>query len=411
MIYIKYIKKSIKFFICYILIFVCFFLSFSLSKKTYSVQVLEQPQVQDIPEISDAPESFDEPDISEPLNSDNLTNLNNLDNNPVEQTEKITIISDSDDPEEPEAIMYYKKKHMREIVFTAVGDLTLGSNYVKPYSGSFYELYDLYGPEYFCENVAPVFHESDCTIANLECALTDNQDPGIRQGKTYCYKGYTEYTSILTAAGIDVVNLANNHSYDYSQEGYDDTIKALDGAGIGYFGNGTVLIKEINGIQIGFIGIIGAYRSGEVKPAIDYLNRNGAEIIIASFHWGNMDERIANSTQVEAARYAIDCGADLVIGHHPHVLQGIEIYKDKYILYSLGNFIFDGNVISDIENRTSIIFRQKFVLYGTDIITSSADIIPILVTSNMSRNNFKPILAEGVQKEAILQKVEARSVH
>lgn len=393
MIYNKYIKKSIKFFICYAVIFICVFLSFSLTKIN-PFQVLEQPPN---PKPFDVP---DIPDISEPPD---------LNDNPVEKTAAISAIPDSDDPEEPEAVIYYKKKHLREIVFSAVGDMTLASNYVKSYSGSFYEYYDLYGPEYFCENVASFFCESDCAIANLECALTDNQDPGIRQSKIYCYKGYTKYTEILTASGIDVVNLANNHSFDYSQEGYNDTADALDNAGIGYFGNGKVLIKEINGINVGFIGKVGTYGLGELKTAIDYLNRNGAEIIIASFHWGNMDETIANSSQIEAARYAIDCGADLVIGHHPHVLQGIEIYKGKYIAYSLGNFIFDGNVISDIENRTSIIFQQKFVLYGTEIIDSSIDIIPILVTSDMSRNNFKPILAKDAQKEAILQKIENRS--
>ena len=297
------------------------------------------------------------------------------------------------------------------ITFTAVGDMGLASNYTKPYKGSFYELYDLNGPDYFCKNVTPIFDKSDCVIANLECALTDNQDPKIRKKQAYSYKGYTKYTDILTSAGVDVVNLANNHTYDYSQEGYDDTVKALDDAGIGYFGNGTYLIKEINGINVGFIGIVSAYNWKNVKPATDYLKKNGADVIIVSFHWGNMSETTANKDQIKAARYAIDCGADLVIGHHPHVLQGIEKYKGKYIVYSLGNFMFDGNIISDIENRTSIIFQQTFTfnLSEKKITDSSIDIIPILVTSSKSRNNFQPILAEGKDKDAILQKIKDRS--
>ena len=259
------------------------------------------------------------------------------------------------------------------------------------------------------ENVAHIFHESDYTVANLECALTDNKST--RRSDLYAYRGYASYTDILTVSGIDAVNLANNHTFDYSQAGYDDTTAALREANIGYFGNSDIFIDEINGIKVGFIGILGESRSWQVPDALEYLDAQGVDIKIVTFHWGNMDERVANGGQVAAGHLAIDCGADIVIGHHPHVLQGIEEYKGKYIIYSLGNFIFDGNVISDIENRTSVIIRIKFVLNGTNIIESSYDLFPILVTSNMSRNNFKPILAEGEQKENILRKIEARSVH
>jgi poly-gamma-glutamate synthesis protein (capsule biosynthesis protein) len=208
--------------------------------------------------------------------------------------------------------------------------------------------------------------------------------------------------------GIDAVNLANNHTYDYSKKGYDDTVAALENEKIKYFGNGEILIEEINGIKVGFIGILSAHRSSQVPEALDYLDKNGAEIKIVTFHWGNMSETSANDSQIEAGRLAIDCGADLVIGHHPHVLQGIEEYKGKYIVYSLGNFIFDGSVISDIENRTSVIFQQKFVLSGTKIIKSEINLIPILVTSSAQRNNFKPALAEDKQKEDILKKIGQR---
>ena len=407
-----YIKKTPKFLACYAIIFICVFLFFYFNginiNMTYEhdlFYIQEQPAVSDIMGIAD---TADVSVIPETINED--------------KTEKTARAMDMEydyeyeyydfsgfNPDEPERVAYYKKQPLREFVLSAVGDLSLASNYNKPYAYSFYEFYDLYGPEYFCENVAQVFHESDFTIANLECALTDNDDPAIRQRKEYCYKGYTEYASVLTAAGIDAVCLANNHAFDYSQEGYDDTIEALDNAGIGYFGNGEVLIREINGIKVGFIGILGEQRASGVKDALEYLDRNGAEIKIVSFHWGNNSETITNGSQIAAGRYAIDCGADLVIGHHPHVLQGVEEYNGKYIAYSIGNFIFDGSVITDIENRTSIIFRHKFVMQGPHIIENSIELIPILVTSNMSRNNFKPIIAEDAQKEDILNKIEKRS--
>ena len=390
-------KKILINFICYAVILICVFWYFGKNINIYN----DNPDCEKyIPEqtiVSETVNTLNIPDIPETSEK-------------IKEPKKIYTLNESGDYfEPPETIRYYKQLQLREILISAVGDMTLGSNYAKSYPGSFYELYDLYGPEYFCENVKHVFESSDCTVANLECTLTDNQDPGIRQNKPYTYKGYTEYTSILTASNIDVVNIANNHTHDYSDVGYNDTMEALDNAGIEYFGNGIVLIKEINGIKVGFVGCREGYWKWELKKGLDYLTGNGAELIIVSFHWAIMDERIANSNQVEAAHYAVDNGADLVIAHHPHVLQGIEIYKGKYIAYSLGNFIFDGNVISDIENRTSIIFQQRFVLYGSEIVESSINLIPILTTSNMSRNNFKPMLAEGEQKEAIINKIKTRS--
>lgn len=328
-----------------------------------------------------------------------------------EPEQDIRKLIDADDPEQPEKTIYLKKKHLREIVISAVGDLSLASNYIKPYPGSFYELYDLYGPEYFGENISHIFKESDYTIANLECVLTDNEDPAIRQDKTYCYKGRAVYAGILTEMGIDAVNLANNHTYDYSQEGYSDTTAALENENIKYFGNGEILIEKINGIKIGFIGILSEHRASQLPEALAYLEKSGADIKIVVFHWGNMSETTANSGQIAAGRFAIDCGADLVVGHHPHVLQGIEEYKGRYIVYSLGNFIFDGSVISDIENRTSVIFQQRFVLSGTEIIENNINLIPILVTSNMSRNNFRPVLADENQKEDILRKIGQRGTY
>lgn len=394
-------KKALKIFICYGIISIIFISVFFNYGKNINIINVNEPdditaEISKITEVADNTEIPDIPETPETSEEIKIT----------EEPKKIYAL---DENEPPETVRYYKQIHLREILISAVGDLTLGSNYAKSYPGSFYEYYDLYGPEYFCENVKLVFDDSDCTVANLECTLTDNQDPEIRQDKPYTYKGYTEYTGIITAGGIDIVNIANNHTHDYSDEGYDDTIEALENAGIGYFGNGIVLIKEIKGIKVGFIGCREGYWKWELKAGLDYLDENDVKIKIVSFHWLIMDEHIANENQVEAAHYAVDNGADLVIAHHPHVLQGIEIYKGKYIAYSLGNFIFDGNVISDIENRTSIIFQQRFVLYGSEIVESSINLIPILTTSNMARNNFKPMLAEGEAKEDIIKKIKERS--
>lgn len=298
-----------------------------------------------------------------------------------------------------------------EILLSAIGDCSLASNYVKPYNRSFYSYYDTYGAKFFFENVLPVLEADDITVANLECALTDSEN---RLNKQYCYKGKKEYSSILVEGSVEIVNLENNHSGDYSAEGYADTIDAVKNAKIDYFGNGVITIREVKGIKIGFIGFMGSsdassYRQQRLINDLAYLDENGADIKIVSFHWGNVDEKIANANQQLLAHCAIDNGADLVLGHHPHVLQGIEVYNGKYIVYSLGNFIFDGNMISDEEHRSTMIFQQKIVLEGRTIIDTEINIIPVYATSNLSMNNFQPMFVDGERKDRILQKIAERS--
>lgn len=352
----------------------------------------------EIPEIT-----IIEPETAQTIQSQpTQPNTNNRNNTSADET--INVKND----------VLTKNKPQREILINAFGDLTLASNFKKDYYNSFYHYYDRYGPEYFFKDVISVLSESDLNVANLECALTDNKNNRIKED--YAYRGYKEYTSILTSGNIQVVNLANNHSLDYSEIGYNDTITALNTAGIEYFGFGNALIKEINGIKVGFIGFLGsanvtAERKQTIKKELEYLEKNGAELKIVTFHWGNMDEKTANNNQQNLAHFVIDNGADLVIGHHPHVLQGIEIYKGKYIAYSLGNFIFDGNVISNVDHRTSIIFQQKFIFEGDEIIESSINIIPIITTESLSSNDFKPYIAQGKAKEDILKKIQDRSIY
>ena len=412
------IKTVIKAAICLCAALACFLLLFSIGNIfTSAPEPAPEPQVpsetQTEEPVTKETETANETQ-TEPEETKEITEPEEIETTEESETEETTadggIIFEeiTEEPEPPKPPAYATGTDLREVLISFVGDTTLASESRKAYSGSFFEYYDKNGPGYFFENVVSVLKGSDYVVANLECALTDNTDPGIKRAGQYSYKGYSKYTGILTEGGVNAVNLANNHTYDYSQTGYDDTVAALEAAGIGYFGNGTVFIKEINGIKVGFVGSVG-YGTASIKSGLDYMEAKGVEIKIVTFHWGNMDERVANSSQVASARYAVDNGADLVIGHHPHVLQGIELYKGRYIAYSIGNFIFDGNVISDIENRTSVILQIGFVLRGAEFSGCEMELIPIFTTSNFSRNNFKPMLAEGEHKKAILDKIEARS--
>ena len=345
--------------------------------------------------------------IIENIEEDNIINIDYEDN--IDTVDIIDIIDEEITVVEENIVDI--QGEFTEILISAIGDCSLASNYVKPYANSFYNYYDLHGASYFFENVFSVLSGDDITVANLECALTDS---GTRANKRYCYRGNKDYSSILVEGSIEIVNLENNHTFDYSEEGYNDTIESLEEAGIDYFGNGVILIKEVKGVKIGFIGFMGSsdvsnYRLERLKNALLYLDENGADIKIVSFHWGNVDEKIANENQRILAHFAVDNGADLILGHHPHVLQGIEQYKGKYIVYSLGNFIFDGNVISDEDHRTSIIFQQKFILQENVIVNSSINIIPVYTTSNLYVNNFQPMIVDGDRKDRILKKVDDRS--
>ena len=132
------------------------------------------------------------------------------------------------------------------------------------------------------------------------------------------------------------------------------------------------------------------------------LKEQGAQLIIVSFHWGTEKSNIPDDAQKTLAHLAIDQGADLVVGHHPHVLQGIEKYQGKNIVYSLGNFCFGGN--KNPSDKDTMIFQQTFTFVDGVLQTEiDAQIIPARVSGANSYNNYQPIIAEGDQKAEIIQ--------
>ena len=163
------------------------------------------------------------------------------------------------------------------------------------------------------------------------------------------------------------------------------------------------------------MGLVGIYELAlhldcqtQLLENIQKVKDEGAQLIIVVFHWGNEKETVPDSNQTTLGRMAIDNGADLVVGHHPHVLQGIEKYKGKYIAYSLGNFCFGGN--TNPSDMDTIIFQQTFTIDGNGVQEDdNIQIIPCRVSSDYSFNNYQPTIAEGSEAERILQKLEERS--
>ena len=298
------------------------------------------------------------------------------------------------------------------ITISAAGDCTLGTDEGFNYKRSFKGKYDaVQDPAYFFQNVQPVFAQDDLTIVNMEGTLTEETT---REPKQFAFKGDAEYAKIFTAGAVETANLANNHSFDYGKKSYEDTITALEAEGISSFGYERTAVMDIKGVKVGLAGVYELAEHIDCKQDlldnIASLKEQGAQIIIVSFHWGQEKENVPNDVQVELAHTAIDNGADLVLGHHPHVLQGIEEYKGKNIVYSLGNFCFGGN--SAPSDMDTMIFQETFTVKDGKLQEDNVtNILPCKISSAYEEgyNNYQPILAEGEQKEKIFERLSEYS--
>ena len=293
------------------------------------------------------------------------------------------------------------------ITVSMVGDCTLGTDVNFDQSTSFDAFYQMKNdPGYFFQNVKDIFTADDLTVANMEGTLTTSND---RQQKTFAFKGNPSYTEILTQGGVEATNLANNHSHDYGDQSYEDTIQYLEAAGITTFGYDRTAVMDVKGIKVGLIGIYelkdGLGRQQQVIDTIQEVKDQGAQVIIVSFHWGTEKSNIPDDIQKTLAHLAIDQGADLVVGHHPHVLQGIEKYQGKNIVYSLGNFCFGGN--KNPSDKDTMIFQQTFTVENGELVEDDVtNIIPCSLSSESGYNNYQPMVLEGSEKERVLQKIE-----
>ena len=297
------------------------------------------------------------------------------------------------------------------LTLSVVGDCTLGTDETFDYDTSLNAYYENYGADYFLQNVKDIFSTDDLTIANFEGTLTDSDE---REDKTFAFKAPASYASILTGGSVEAVNTANNHSHDYGEQSFDDTLAALDDAGIVHFGYDETAVMDVKGIKVGLVGIYELYdhleREQQLKDNIAKVKADGAQLIVVIFHWGNETETVPDSNQTTLGRIAIDEGADLVCGHHPHVLQGIETYKGKNIVYSLGNFCFGGN--SSPSDMDTMIYQQTFTIDADGVKKDNVtNIIPCSISSAAydGYNNYQPTPAEGDEATRILGKINERS--
>lgn len=300
-----------------------------------------------------------------------------------------------------------KREVEKIITLSAAGDVTLGYYYGQNEWNRFDKVVEKQGYSYFFEKVLPIFQEDDVTIVNLEGPLTNG---GKRVEKQFAMKGMPEYTEILKKGSVEAVSLANNHSYDYGTEGYKQTKEVLNQARIGYSGEESNLYIEIKGIKIALIGAKGWDNSKTTKEKLQkrIVEASGkADLVIVMFHWGSEGKFYPLKEQQDLAYYVIDQGVDLVLGSHPHVIQGIEKYKGKSIVYSLSNFSFGGN--RNPSDKDSFIYQETFKLTEEGIVSVGSKVIPCRISSVTNNNNYQPTPLEGKAGIEVIERLKTYS--
>ena len=296
----------------------------------------------------------------------------------------------------------------RQITISCAGDCTLGTDV--SFGGRTLPVEaEAQGNDYswFFRNVKPIFAADDLTIVNMEGTLTTG---GSREDKTFAFRGDPAYVNILTKGSVEAVTLANNHSRDYGEVSFTDTKRYLEEAGIIWFENLNTAVTEVKGVKVGLIGLYALNGTAEsnLPKAMEQVKQKGAELVVVQVHWGIESSTVPEQSQIDLAHAAIDAGADLVIGHHPHVMQGLEEYRGRMIVYSMGNFCFGGN--QNPRDKDTMIYQQTFT-FKEGKMQEDLDyaVYPCSISSESSRNNYQPTPAEGSEKERIEKKIQQLS--
>ena len=290
---------------------------------------------------------------------------------------------------------------------TLAGDTTLGStDDLRKRDDCFERVAEEKGYDWFFSGLTDLFATDDMTLVNFEGTLTEETE---KKEKKFNFKGPAEYTDILTLGSVEAVTVANNHTLDYGTKGRDDTIANLEAAGITVSGNGKLAVYEKNGIKVGMTGYCFPYKDGkkDITKDVKALRDMGCQIVIASFHWGSEYREDFTGEQRTIGRAAIKAGADIVVGHHPHIVQGIEAYNDSYILYSVGNLVFGGNV--DPDDRDAYAARVTFTVHEDHAEGPEVVIVPLRLTALSDGTDYRPVLAEGDEADRIVNRILKRS--
>lgn len=308
--------------------------------------------------------------------------------------------------------LVYVRSIQAHVTITAAGDITIGGDIRRqntdPASEAWYEkLYKKYSGN-FLDKVSDYFSgANEITLVNLESNLTTATQ---YKNKAYVLRADPSYVKILSRAGVDVVGHANNHSADYGTMGAKHTKNAVTGAGMSYVNGAMTAIRQANGVSVGFCAFnqTGGNVTAAMQTAVKALKAK-CDIVVVSIHWGSEFVYTTSAQQRNLGRAAINAGADLVVGHHSHVVSGVEKYKNRYIVYGLGTL---SSSIATPEDMDAILFRQTFkvdVQHG-DVEPGAAKLIPVSMSTDDSTphnvNDAKPYVLSGAARKRVLNKVK-----
>lgn len=289
------------------------------------------------------------------------------------------------------------------LTISFIGDCMFATNHGGFGKGSFNLMASQKEPEYFLKNFSEMFFADDFTIANCEGVLSDsNLTEKVQTTEiAFWFKGPTSNAKIFKVSGVDLASVVNNHSHDFGQQGSDDTEKALEAVGVIPGKRNKVSYVTVKQQKIG-IFCCSLYGSGylqDILVKVEEMKAAECDLIIIYYHGGVESVTVPEQWKIDACHALVDAGADIVVGSHPHVLQPMEIYNGKPIVYSLANFCFGGN---SRPPRNTIVYQAVFDLRNGEVVSRKDNIIPCTVYSG-EINNYQPsIITDEVKKKEIL---------
>lgn len=298
-----------------------------------------------------------------------------------------------------------------EVTLSFVGDCSIGEAIqFKGDENGYTWMLDQNGYDWPFSLVRDYLEQDDFTFANLEVVFTERTK---HADKRWPLVGEPRYAQTLLHSGIGAVNTVNNHCFDYMAEGYRDTMETLDALNFKHFGsvyvgskaNGqdVLMTAEVKGIKIGAMGF--SYpQDSDLKligQRIETLRAEGCGLVVVSLHWGKETSPVPESWQLKYARQVIDLGADVIWGHHPHVLQPVQFYHGGAILYSTGNFTF-GTMSSSVDRDTGI-FQLIYQKDGDALTLNRLRVIPCRTTGS---GDYRPYeLTEEEDRQRVFKKL------
>ncbi len=311
------------------------------------------------------------------------------------------------DDRPPEDIGFLVQEYTGTVNITFLGDCTLGGEEkTRTGAAGFVRRIAKEGNAWPFRNLLRLTAADDLTVANLEGVLSDRPLKKVR--KKYNFIGSAAYADILREGSVECVTLANNHAHDYDTAGYQDTKAALDAAGIAYFGSDCLALwRNEEGLMIGFVGVSGSVsgnRAAVYRDRVQTLRDLGCAAVVTVMHAGTEYDPIPDAYQHQIVNQAVKAGCDLVVGHHPHIVQGFSVESGVPVAWSLGNCVFGGNTrprdFDALALRAYLRFEEG-ILQEIDL-----RFFPLSISGDERVNDYSPVFLSGEDAARVLKKME-----